>query len=176
MHVKPILSVLLLITSAASVSTFGQTKAPTQLTITGDAFKDNGDGTVIDKNTGLMWQKDDDGKQRNWNDSRDNCSSLSLAGHSDWRLPSLQNLTDLWKSVGSNEQLRKRYFPSMKTSEELYGGQAVAPYWSSTVGGSSVLPGIDPDSAGFVTFNDGGVHVGTKDIFAFYSRCVRLGK
>lgn len=30
------------------------------------AFKDNGDGTVSDTNTNLMWQRDDDSRQRNW--------------------------------------------------------------------------------------------------------------
>jgi hypothetical protein len=170
MRVKSILAFLLAITFAGSGASVGQTAAPKEDAVAGDLFKDNGDGTVTDRNTGLMWQKDDDGKQRSWDSSLTYCKNLSLGGHSDWRLPSLQNLISLWKSVGAKEQVRKKYFPSMKFSGELYPG-TVAPYWSSTTGGSSA-----PDSAGFVSFNDGGVHIGTKEFFSFYARCVRLGK
>ena len=168
--------VLLVITFADAGAVVGQTTAPTKATAAGDeAFKDNGDGTVMDENTKFIWQKDDDGRQRNWDDSLKSCRSLSLGGHSDWRLPALNELISLWKDAGSRGEIRKSYFPKMKSSDELYPG-AIAPYWSSTAGGSSVLPGITPDNAAWVSFNDGSVHIGTKNFFSFYSRCVRLAK
>lgn len=34
------------------------------------AYKDNGDGTVTDLNTGLVWQKQDDGTFRTWDEAR----------------------------------------------------------------------------------------------------------
>lgn len=169
MRMKSTLAFVLAITFAASATVAGQTAAPKKGTTAGEAFKDNGDGTVTDKNTGLMWQRDDDGKQRSWNDSVAYCRNLSLGGHSDWRLPSIVNLLSIWTSSDSKAGASKRYFPSMKLSEELYPG-VHASYWSSTEASGA------PDMAAFVSFNDGGAHVGTKDFFAFYSRCVRLGK
>ena len=52
----------------------------------------NGDGTVTDRATGLMWQKADDGTARNWEDSLAYAENLQLAGYSDWRLPNQKEL------------------------------------------------------------------------------------
>jgi hypothetical protein len=180
MQVKAILPVFLLLSVAMSVMAVGQTKAPAKapakpVTTTGERLKDNRDGTVTDKKTGLMWQQDDDRKQRNWSESQDYCGNLSLAGHKDWRLPSIQNLTDLFQVIGSDEQVQKKYFPRMITNVELYPG-IVAGYWSSTVGGGRVLPDTDKDEAGIVSFHDGAVQTGAMNFFALYCRCVRLVK
>jgi hypothetical protein len=58
---------------------------------------DNKDGTVTDKNTGLMWQKATAGHM-NWNGAMNYASGLSLAGHSDWRLPTKEELERIYKS------------------------------------------------------------------------------
>lgn len=55
-------------------------------------FIDNGDGTITDNATGLMWQQSDDGNSRNWEDALSYCENLSYAGHSDWRLPNAKEL------------------------------------------------------------------------------------
>ncbi len=52
---------------------------------------DNGDGTVTDKGAGLMWQKATAGPM-DWHTAMSYASSLSLGGHSDWRLPSSDEL------------------------------------------------------------------------------------
>lgn len=53
---------------------------------------DNGDGTVSDLATGLMWQKVDDGKGRDWREALDYAEHLELAGYHDWRLPDQKEL------------------------------------------------------------------------------------
>ena len=58
-------------------------------------FTDNGDGTVTDTATGLMWQKDTQGGQMDWDSAITYCENLSLAGHSDWYLPDLDELKSL---------------------------------------------------------------------------------
>lgn len=61
------------------------------------ALQDNGDGTVSDLNTGLMWQQDDDGVTRNWQDALAHAEDQTIAGYSDWRLPTnkeLQSIVD----------------------------------------------------------------------------------
>ncbi|MCP4229880.1 MAG: DUF1566 domain-containing protein [bacterium] len=55
-------------------------------------FVDNGDGTVTDAATGLMWQQSDDGVGRNWEEALDYAEDLDYAGHSDWRLPNAKEL------------------------------------------------------------------------------------
>jgi hypothetical protein len=58
-------------------------------------FVDNGDGTVTDKRTGLMWQKATDVTRRTWSNARTYCESLILAGHDDWRMPSYAELESI---------------------------------------------------------------------------------
>lgn len=55
-------------------------------------YTDNGDGTITDNATGLMWQQADDGTTRDWENALSYAENLSLAGHSDWRLPNAKEL------------------------------------------------------------------------------------
>ena len=66
-------------------------------------FKDNGDETVSDEATGLMWQKSDGGKTYLWQDGLKYCDALSLGGHSDWRLPNIKELHSLLDYTKSPE-------------------------------------------------------------------------
>ncbi len=58
-------------------------------------FVDNGDGTITDLATGLMWQKSDDGTPRNWEDALAYAEGLELAGYDDWRLPNIKELQSI---------------------------------------------------------------------------------
>ncbi len=67
-------------------------------------YKDNGDGTVTDLVTGLMWQQspdiNGDGQINNqdkltYNDSVTFYASYDLAGYEDWRLPTIKELYSL---------------------------------------------------------------------------------
>ena len=55
-----------------------------------DHYVDNGDGTVSDKTTGLMWAKDANilGYVTNWYAGTNWAAELDHAGYQDWRLPS----------------------------------------------------------------------------------------
>jgi hypothetical protein len=57
-------------------------------------YKDNGDGTVTDASTGLMWQQDGL-TNKSWEQALSYCENLSLAGYSDWRLPTVKELRSL---------------------------------------------------------------------------------
>jgi hypothetical protein len=64
-------------------------------------FVDNGDGTVTDTATGLMWQQADSGRGMDWAAALSYARSLRLGGRSDWRLPSakeLQSIVDYTRS------------------------------------------------------------------------------
>jgi hypothetical protein len=58
------------------------------------AYRDNGDGTITDLNTGLMWQKTP-GAKMTYDQAVANASSFNLAGYTDWRLPTIKELYSL---------------------------------------------------------------------------------
>ncbi len=79
------------------------------------SYKDHGDGTVSDINTGLMWQKSPDAKpdtlegRVTWYEAEEYSNKLQLGGYSDWRLPSIKELISLVDANGAM-QTRKAYF------------------------------------------------------------------
>jgi len=61
-------------------------------------FVDNGDGTVTDRATGLMWQKDGSPKPLTLKRATYYISSLNdkrFMGYSDWRMPTVEELASL---------------------------------------------------------------------------------
>ncbi|MBU2940798.1 DUF1566 domain-containing protein [Lacinutrix sp. C3R15] len=64
-------------------------------------FTDNGDGTITDHATGLMWQQADNGETYDWENGLAYAESLSLGGHDDWRMPNakeIQSIVDYTRS------------------------------------------------------------------------------
>ena len=57
-------------------------------------YVDNGDGTITDTNTGLMWQQSP-GDKMSFDDAVDGAEDFALAGHDDWRLPTIKELYSL---------------------------------------------------------------------------------
>ncbi len=55
-------------------------------------FIDNGDGTVTDRVTGLIWMQKDSGKGMNWKDALEYAENMVYAEHDDWRLPNAKEL------------------------------------------------------------------------------------
>lgn len=56
-----------------------------------NAFTDNGDGTVSDAATGLMWYQDDY-HSTDFDDALSYCENDATAGYDDWRLPNVKEL------------------------------------------------------------------------------------
>ena len=66
----------------------------------GERFTDNGDGTITDNATSLMWIKDAldpaiNMIDRTWYDQVDHIEALEYAGHADWRMPNMNELMSL---------------------------------------------------------------------------------
>ena len=107
-------------------------------------FKDNGNGTVTDRATGLMWMKVDSGVLKagrkkdgklNWQEALAWAESLEYAGYSDWRLPNvkeLQSIVDYTRSPATtNSAAIDPVFEA--TSFAAEGGREDYPcYWSGT--------------------------------------------
>lgn len=75
------------------------------------SYQDNGDGTVTDLVTGLMWQQTTDSDGDGDIDADDKmthsgaqayCEGLTLAGYTDWRLPDIKTLYSLIDFTGSD--------------------------------------------------------------------------
>jgi hypothetical protein len=70
-------------------------------------FEDNGDGTITDHATGLMWERADDGGEMNWEEALAYVQAKNAAaylGYEDWRLPNakeLQSILDYTRSPGT---------------------------------------------------------------------------
>lgn len=99
-------------------------------------FVNNGDQTVSDSSTHLMWQKEDSQNELNWEDAIDYCEALDLANYSDWRLPNakeLQSIVDYTKSPDTTNSaaIDTDYFNATliinENAEDDYGF-----YWAST--------------------------------------------
>jgi len=59
---------------------------------------DNGDGTITDRATGLMWQKSGSSRAKLWKRAQTYVKQLNedqFAGYSDWRLPTIDELASL---------------------------------------------------------------------------------
>jgi hypothetical protein len=59
------------------------------------AYTDNGDGTVIDTNTGFVWQKTPEPDRLQFADAIGYCAALELGGLSNWRVPTIKELYSL---------------------------------------------------------------------------------
>ena len=100
-------------------------------------FTDNGDGTVTDNLTWLMWAKNAnlDGV-KTWADALTYCNALSLGGYSDWRLP---NVRELFSLLDFSE-----HWPALPSSHPFTDVQFWHTdfYWSSTTypGDTSYAP------------------------------------
>ncbi len=99
-------------------------------------YVDNGDGTVSDLSTGLMWQQADDGEARDWEDALAYAENLQLAGYDDWRLPNakeLQSIVDYSRSPDETDSpaIDPVFYVTEITDPDGIDGQY--PYfWTST--------------------------------------------
>jgi len=64
----------------------------------GERFIDNGDGTVTDTLTNLMWAQADNMGDITWHEAQMYCKTPPIAGYkySDWRLPTILELRTLY--------------------------------------------------------------------------------
>ncbi len=111
------------------------------------AFQDNGDGTVTDLNSGLMWQKTPDlDHKATYADAVAGAATFNLAGYDDWRLPAIKELYSLIDFNGSSiaeiPYIDTNYFDfrfgDTSTGERLIDAQ----YWSSTEYVGTVFGGM----------------------------------
>jgi hypothetical protein len=124
------------------------------------SYKINGDGTVSDLVTGLMWTQDP-GKKMSWDDATKNASKCKVGGYSDWRLPSIKELYSLIQLDGidpdptSRDESGLKPFIDNTVFKFTYGKEAdgdriidsqyatTTKYVSTTMGGNETLFGVN---------------------------------
>lgn len=75
-------------------------------------FIDNGDGTITDNATGLMWQKGEN-QRMDLNSAKQECKKMRLGGYDDWRVPNIKEInTILNLSYDNNWWYFKNVFPA----------------------------------------------------------------
>lgn len=65
------------------------------------SYVDNGNGTITDNVTGLVWQKDM-GTKITFSNAFIKADSMTLGGYSDWRVPTIKELYSLIKFTGQS--------------------------------------------------------------------------
>lgn len=120
-------------------------------------YTTNGDGTVTDAVTHLMWQQAVPTTMYSWTDALAYCGRLTLGGHSDWYLPTeIQLVSIVDDSVLSGPTIDATAFP----------GTPVGYYWSSDP------MAMSPANAWLIDFNTGSAYSAAGTV-SDYVRCVR---
>lgn len=131
-------------------------------------YTDNGNGTITDNLTGLVWQKCSMGQNNDgtcsggattatWVNAISYCENLVLGGQSDWRLPNVRELESLVDF--------SRVTPSINN---IFPATVAHAYWSSSTRVNNT------NNAWYVVFNNGLMSYYNKNN-SFYVRCVRGG-
>jgi Protein of unknown function (DUF1566)/Thrombospondin type 3 repeat len=127
------------------------------------SYTDFENGIILDNVTGLMWQQATEPGTYNWDQALTYCENLTLpeGGYSDWRLPTIKELTTLMDSSipPPGPTLNTNYFPDTVASY----------YWSSTT--------LENDTARawYADFHFGFLNNGSKPEGYIYVRAVRGG-
>ena len=136
------------------------------------SYIDNGNGTVTDYNTGLVWQRCSVGQNDDmacsgtaitytWTSAQIACEALTLGDKSDWRVPSKKELISIvdYSVPFPGPTIQDAYFPNT-----ISGNSSI--YWTSTPLAS------DTTKALYTTFDYGNAYNASKTT-NYYVRCVR---
>ncbi|MBI5691115.1 MAG: DUF1566 domain-containing protein [Verrucomicrobia bacterium] len=133
-------------------ATFGE---DSDYTINPPAYRDNGDGTITDLVTGLMWQKVDAGEST-WEAAIAQAASVTTGGYTDWRLPTPGELFSLMNyNNGNPAAMNLAYFPVHPAgaaeywwTSEIYGSDASRVWCVNSGGGMGPKPKTETLGAG----------------------------
>ncbi|MEK6742265.1 MAG: DUF1566 domain-containing protein [Nitrospirota bacterium] len=108
---------------------------------------------VTDNLTGLMWVKTPDATTRTWQAALDYADGLPLCGHTDWRLPNVNELESLVNAESGNL--------AIWLNAQGFSNAQAGYYWSSTTYAGNTSGAWD------VGMNDGYVSASNKTGFCY---------
>ena len=159
-----------------------------QYTASKPSYKDNGDGTVSDLVTGLMWTQDP-GEKKTFDEAVADASKCRVGKHTDWRLPTIKELYSLIQLNGTDpdpmstdtsglkpfidDSVFKFTYGRQEDGDRIIDSQFATSttYVSTTMGGNETMFGVN--------FADGRIkgypiedrrHGGQKKFYALYVR------
>src|SRR6266516_3750266 len=137
------------------------------------SYTDNGDGTITDNNTGLMWEKlsmdgsvHDVSNTYTWaNAFAQHVATLngtSFAGHTDWRVPNVKELESIHNWQNFSPAVSPAFNNNCRSGCTVLTCSCTASstYWSSTSVAGQARPGDPPGPtfAWMAGFDDGNVY------------------
>jgi len=133
---------------------------------TANAFVTNGDGTVTDSSTGLVWAQypakggSGNSQTMTWQEALSDCEASMLGGFPDWRLPTIKELLSIADYSKTGPVIDESAFPATPGSL----------FWTGTTAAA------DPAGAWHVDFGSGGSSYWVQKTSALYVRAMRGGK
>lgn len=94
----------------------------------------NGDGTVTDHVTGLVWEETENSGDVDWQGAIDYCAALDLGGYDDWRAPSRVEMTSIVDFSQGGAKVDPAAFPDAPGA-----WHRTASVWILTLNGKSSL-------------------------------------
>ena len=137
-------------------------------------YVDNGDGTVTDNATGLMWMQDDGGYGMEWDDALDYAENFEYAGYDDWRLPDVKELQAIVDYSGVYPAIDQSVFNTtvLEENEFYYFWTNTSAYFSPSQPGYGyawyVAFGLAVDDEGEDTHGAGAVRFSPKTLDSSY--------
>jgi hypothetical protein len=132
-----------------------------------------------DPSTALVWVARDNGKRVSWHKATKYCRNLRLAGYSDWRLPSIDELHGLVNlGAYATEHVGSRDIFRWNANLQVSGGLLLTGdrQWSS----SPVNPAVNhPSKFWYFNFREGRTRAGFEDLLegdTMQALCVRDSK
>ena len=115
------------------------------------------ENVVIDLNKNLMWQDNTEVLEykSSWSLAKEYCSTLTLNGYTDWKLPTIKELQSIVNIKRSKPAIANEFEFCEPTS-----------YWSNT------QDMVKPVNAWYVGFKTGATFKDSKD-YDCYVRCIR---
>ena len=122
-------------------------------TLNAPSFTDNGNSTITDNVTGLIWQKTDNGEST-WENAVTNAATINTGGYTDWRLPTpLEAMSIL--NHNNNPALNSTYFlnnasgtPGYWWTSDLFASSTTNVWCTNSGGGLGPKPKSETLSAG----------------------------
>ncbi|PIQ99170.1 MAG: hypothetical protein COV66_14970 [Nitrospinae bacterium CG11_big_fil_rev_8_21_14_0_20_45_15] len=133
-----------------------------------ERFKDNGDGTLLDNETGLVWCRKDSWQiEQDWLDFQeamsfvDEMNKKDFLGFHDWRIPERDEIEKLYCTASVNQA---------RSNQEIY----LDPLFEPGCGNGSWCLPFDQQAAFYFSYVTGESQTFDQDFSQGYVRLVRL--